>query len=217
MSVLPVESPDKEPCPVCGSEKVPTAPICPQCKLPPKTKPCKVCKRRIPNDADYCNECNSNQKFRFVPRSLLALSLLTTFIAVVTPAIAAWNWLEHADSHTSARLINAYGTNISVYLWNTGRNPSAVIDVHLRYFGVGLRDTELIPAVPLTRLIEANGHSIVDLTVLQPKSNQLSRLQNAHARLCIAIQESDGKQDLSVELPTRFVDEVLARAKREQS
>jgi len=208
--------PEQSKCVVCGSNHNPAL-ICPVCKLPADTEPCGVCRKPIPKGADYCNDCKTYQKLPFIPRSMLGLSLVTTLIAVITPAITAWNWVTNYDSHTRAVVVRAHRAEIAVYLWNTGRNPSAVLDVGLHYSGVPLQDVAMVPAVALTRLIKPNDTSTIILSLPEPMPKQGAppRTRNASANLSIVVQESDGEQrTIMAPLQPKFIDDVLSQPPR---
>lgn len=208
MSVVPNDS----NCGVCGHDKLMSALICPNCKLPANTDECKACKKRIPYDADFCNECKAYQKLRFIPRSMLGLSLATALLAVATTAVNAGSWLYHYPSRTHAAVIRAHRGEIEVYVWNTGQNPSAVVDAQLHYSGVPLEDPRVVPAEGLTRLIQPNNSTVIKLTLPEPVPKAVPPAEKRSAELWFHVRESNGDDPIiKVPLEEAFIDDVLSQ------
>lgn len=188
---------------------------------PPQTeKPCQVCREPIPYDAGFCNNCKSYQDWRrYIPGSQVPLALLTALIAIITPAITAVSWLRHYQSNTSAVFVSAGPDKILVYVWNTGRNPSAVLKTRLLYTGAPLQDADLDPATWAQALIKQNGHSILDLTIREPRMKPaVSQCKCASARVVVDVQESDGSRSThEIPLPGNFACDQLQRLKNSQN
>jgi predicted nucleic acid-binding Zn ribbon protein len=203
-------------CKLCGEERRDAnAPICHNCKLPQAWTPCKVCGKPIPEGVGYCNECKSYQKkyLRYLPVLQAVTPSLSALIAVITAAVLAGNWLWYYHSHTSATLIKSDPEEISVYLGNSGRSASAVIDVWLRYRNVPLQDVQLDPKDVRTRLILPNGNTIIELTLPKPKLKAVASAKEQSAHLDISVKESYRNEPkwFCVPLPKTFIALILGR------
>lgn len=185
-----------------------------------KEQPCNVCGKPIPVGIGFCNNCKSYQDWRrHIPGSQVPLTLLTTLIAVITPAIAVMSWVLHYDSATSAVFVSASRDKILVYVWNTGRNPSAVLKTRLLYTGASLQDADLDAATWAQLLIEPNGHSILDLTIQEPRMKPpVYECKCASARVEVDVQESDGSRSRhEIPLPADFVCDQVQRLTNSQN
>lgn len=179
----------------------------------PTEKPCKVCGEKIPYEAGFCNQCKSYQDWRrFIGGAQVPLALFVALIAIISPTITAVNWLLHYHSKTSVIVIDADRNNVLLYLWNTGRNPSAVVSTRVLYSCAPLQDDDLLPMIPDNQLIKGNGQAYLELAVQDPKRKNVSPCKSQSARIQVTIQESNGCQSKHEKpLPSTFVGEVLNR------
>lgn len=179
----------------------------PNCK---KKHICKVCRKEIAHPGKFCFECKSYQDWRLsISGAQIPLALLTALISVVTSAITALSWSCYHQSHTSAMVISGTTAGISLYVWNTGRNPSVVTTCTLRYTGASNEDIP-IELDPKTALIPAEGQSIIPLNEI-PKPHEAAVQA---ATLLLKVQESDGDQrDLPpLKLSDAFLTQVRNRS-----
>ncbi|HEV2720522.1 MAG TPA: hypothetical protein VG323_10930 [Thermoanaerobaculia bacterium] len=170
----------------------------------PQKRICKVCGQLPPGK--FCNECKFYQDWRRGLSGLqIPLTMLTLTISVLTSLITAGTWSCYHHSKTSATLISAATAGISVYVWNTGRNPSVVLKCTLRYSGASNEEFNL-DFKPETGLIPAEGHSIIPLVPIAPKNPAAVKA----AILILTVQESSGHaKDLpSLPLSNNFVIQV---------
>ena len=124
-------------CVVCGTEiKRDITKKCPVCSSDPDGTTCSNCKKRLPSDASFCNECKTYQDFRqhFTIGATL-LSLVIAGIAVVSGVRSAGTYLSERDSHTKFKVTSSDGLRIYLKVWNTGRQPSMLVGYHLRFAG----------------------------------------------------------------------------------
>jgi len=198
---------EKPKCRWCRSD-IPEAKatICSVCKWPQVSIECRVCQRAIPENATFCNDCKSYQGsvLRWIPRSLIGLSLITTLVAVINPAVTAFDWYRHYDSKTSANLFMPPDLNkISLYVWNSGRNPSAVLHCRLHYTDSEDDDLELVPFDAKQVLIGANAQSVLDLKVPKVEKQPFAK---GPAKVLVEIQESNGNLNkFTRDLPPYFL------------
>jgi hypothetical protein len=166
---------------------------------------CKVCEHEIlPPGKNFCNDCKSFQDWRWpLTGAQIPLTLLTALISVITSAITAGSWACYHQSHTSATVMSDATAGISVYVWNTGRNPSAVLTCTLRYMGSKNEDIPIADLKPEILLIPAAGHSIIPITPVPMPHDRAVKA----AALLLTVQESNGcKKDLpALPLSDKFI------------
>jgi hypothetical protein len=154
---------------------------------------CKVCDKQIPHPGKFCKECKSYQDWRAPLSGIQApLALLAALISVITSAVTLVSWTAYHNSHTSAVVVSDTTSGILLYVWNTGRNPSAIVECTLTYAGA---KTETFPVEveKETALIPREGHSFVKIAVPKPTKRPVTS-----ATVFLRVQESNGQRDLPV-------------------
>jgi hypothetical protein len=111
----------KKPCKDCGRDIDITAERCPFCNCLLAYQPCVVCGSGIRKGANYCNTCKSYQDIRqHFGVSTTFLSILTTLIAVLTPAIHAYVDYLNRHSNTTVVVKDVDETGVYVQFRNSG-------------------------------------------------------------------------------------------------
>ena len=198
----PTEGHGKKTCKYCGETNIAaTETKCPNCGCTTKLKPCNLCGKPIPEDAKYCNECKSYQdKRRFFTFSALILSLLTTLVAVLTPAIKEVRDFLTRNSDTSMMVKDIDHQSVYIYLWNTGQAPSTLKGGQLVFDeSIPLAPAELQPAEIGNTLIRRDAPIMVRLRLsdalhLKPGKTQeqvLEQLKSHPATLLCFIKETN--------------------------
>jgi predicted nucleic acid-binding Zn ribbon protein len=178
------------------------ATLCTICKSPQGSfLPCVKCGRLIDKKASVCSNCQALQHWRrSFSLSTTVLSLLIALIAVMSPAITAYNYLRDYHSRTSFIVTDFGDKTISVYVWNTGSKPSALSRSLLILGNVPLATLEPSKSDRTKTVIPPHDKAILELSVagLTEKgialesSKQSSTSSSESPALLLEIEESDG-------------------------
>jgi hypothetical protein len=132
--VDPTRAEKKKKCVVCAGEIPADDKICPGCNRNPDGQQCDNCKKRMPAEARFCNECKSYQSWRWY-FSVAAFSLLAGVITAVQGLHLGATYLSELDSHTKFKVSSADERHLYLRVWNTGRKPSVLVAYHLHFNG----------------------------------------------------------------------------------
>jgi predicted nucleic acid-binding Zn ribbon protein len=214
---VPTALPSKKHCVVCDRDILVQAEQCEFCNAAQRKRPCLVCKQPIPEDARICNGCKKYQNWwRHLTISQLTLSLLISLVAVFPPAITAITYFRDYDSHTYAILTNADANAIDLYVWNTGRKPSAILTCVLNFGDVPIQNAELDPVDRTKVVVPPNGYTTIKLTIPELKKEAKPIPPNTHKELWIEVEESSNPHHvLRIPLPQNLVLDIVKQKQLE--
>jgi hypothetical protein len=213
----------KKPCRDCLRDIDVTARRCEFCKCRQVFRPCVVCGSGIRKGSRYCNTCKSYQDVRqHFGVSTTFLSILTTLIAVLTPALHAVTDFLNRNSNTSMIVTDVDEKGVYVQFRNSGGHFSQLAKAQLIFDDsvplkpALLQQTEIgnvliRPNEPLSVVLRLSAG--LERTVNLTDPEILDRIRKKRVKLRCFIAESnnpDHKLD-DVELPDAGTHDLISQ------
>lgn len=140
---------DENRCIECKSElPAPGATKCTKCgSWQEKDYRCSTCRRTIPRNADFCNECKSYQKGlrSYFNVSSTFLSLITALFAVMSIIVTQGSAVFDRHSQTEFKVTGANDLLVHLKVWNNGREPSTLLGYELMFGVLPIKKMALFP------------------------------------------------------------------------
>jgi len=104
---------------------------------PDTMKDCEVCHNKIPRQAKYCTHCRSYQDWRRnFPASAAVIATAAAAVSILAtawPTISDFFHAPQSDLHALIVTSGAGDVGVSVFAWNTGRQPGVVTKATVDY------------------------------------------------------------------------------------